>query len=51
MTVDGIPYLDVTAIFREMKQQPYFENADGHLNEAGNTVVASSLKERIGRRR
>jgi hypothetical protein len=49
MTDDDIPYFDMTAVFREMKQQPYFENADGHLNEAGNTVVASSLKERIGR--
>lgn len=45
-----IPYIDTLPVLRgcfEQKQQPFFENADGHLNSIGHDAIAKAVHEYI----
>jgi hypothetical protein len=44
----GISYVDAAPPLREMAQQPYFENKDGHPNATGQARIAVSIREKIG---
>ena len=38
-----IQYLDLLMDLRRAREQPYFENADGHPNEAGHRLIADKI--------
>mgnify|MGYP000710623014 CR=1 FL=1 len=47
----GIAYVDALPVLKaclKRKEQPFFQNADGHLNETGHHAIAESLLEIIG---
>jgi hypothetical protein len=48
MNGNGISYVDVAPLLKEMARQPYFQNADGHPNTAGHLRIAEIIHETIG---
>jgi hypothetical protein len=48
MEKNNLAYVDLAPTLRSQARQPYFENADGHLNVTGNKAVATKLQEWTG---
>jgi lysophospholipase L1-like esterase len=44
----GIAHVDVLDALRRVDRQPYFEDADGHLNPLGHETVATEVAKVIG---
>jgi len=48
MKKNSFGYIDMAPSLRSMAQQPYFEDADGHPNAAGQKTIATRLQKRVG---
>lgn len=47
MQASGMQYVDPLEALRASPEQPYFENADGHPNPTGHTIIATEVASAV----